>query len=171
MREFSSVSANKLFNSRRYYSNDTNSPFNSIIPSKFIINNKNSRSFSTDNSKGDKYKFIENILLDLNKLNHQKDFISNEETKKTIELLILDEFDNLFQNKEKFFLEDIDPKLSIKLSNYILDKEGQLLVFINKILKVYNSKYKDVFKHLFIKNILKNIPLTFLEIFVSSNSY
>lgn len=57
-------------------------------------------------------------------------------------LLIIDEFDKIFSNKEKFFLNGIDINLGKDLSKYIIDKSSELETYLEKVIKVYNSKKK-----------------------------
>jgi hypothetical protein len=86
-------------------------------------------------------KFVARLLTVFNTAGDQ--LISNEESKKHIESIILDEFDLAFSNnKNKFIVKGVNMELlSNSLKKYILEKEPSIIHYIKKL---YLSQTKSI---------------------------
>lgn len=121
---------------------------------------------SLDNSKvkNNYYsRFLEQLLSKLNKLSHQSEFINNEDTQKSIERLILDEFELFSSNNKGYYISGIinTDLLGPLLSKYIIGKLDYLKKYTNN-LKNINLRSNTRKDKIFMNNILYIVNIDFL---------
>ena len=108
-------------------------------------------------------KFLEHLLSKLNKLAHQNGYINNADTQKSIESLIMDEFDIFSSNNKSYYIAGVinTELLGPLLSKYIIDRIDLLNSYVDKLqsINLRSNTRKD---KVFMNNIVVTVDRDFI---------
>jgi hypothetical protein len=138
----------------------------SISQNIIIMDRKDSIDKNIENNNVNKShysKFVAQLLSNLNKLVYQTGFISNEDTQKSIENLIIDEFGLFSSNNKKYYLSGINTELlGPILSKYIIDRQDLIVSYIDKLKNSYNVNDSSRTDQVFIREIINTVDKDFI---------